>query len=74
MRPTTRRVRLSLTANKELPMPELDEIKKDLNDAAIGGAAAKQNLLRTLGLPVGAKLNVERLSAGIKLVIELPDK
>ena len=55
-------------------MLELDEIKKDLNDAAIGGAAAKQNLLRTLGLPVGAKLNVERLSTGIKLVIELPDK
>jgi hypothetical protein len=54
-------------------MPELDEIKKEMEQIAIECGAAKRNLLRTLGLPVEAQLDVERLHTGsTKLVIEIP--
>jgi len=54
-------------------MPKLDELKKDLEQAAIEWSTANRNLLRRLDLPVEAKLDVERLPVGsTKLVIELP--
>jgi len=53
-------------------MPELDELKKRLEMAALGVAVAKKNLLQALGLPTGAKLTVQRLPAGARLIIELP--
>ena len=45
-------------------MPELDELKKRLEMAALGVAVAKKNLLQALGLPTGAKLTVH----GFRLV------
>jgi len=51
-------------------MPELDELKKRLEMAALGVAVAKKNLLQALGLPTGAKLTVQRLPAGARLIID----